>query len=537
MLVLPLLALAGCSSDDGGTAANGGSGGTGGSGGSAGAGGSSASGGAGGASCAPPKAQCGAGCVDPSQDSANCGSCGYACKNGATCSKGSCSTSPSLSVGSISPSLGPMSGGTWLTIKGEGFAKGAKVKLGDARAPAGFVDAQTLIAQAPPGLAGKVDVSVDLGAAGSSVRGQAYTYAAFGLEGTWQKIDMTSARGNWPGIAVLQDGSVLITGGVSNSSGSSVQDTADLYDPATNKSVATAGKMSAPRWTQASVTLLSGKTLVLGTWFGGVSAVNGPLADLFDAKTKTFTPTANKPTLEHRWPHAVLLADGRALIVGYTSGVVELYDPSSDAFSDVAGAPDCTGYRPTRLLDGRVLLVKGGNAPVHLFDPEAGSFGDGGTGPSAIDGDLFTLPDGRVLYVAGSIPTSTQLLPTDVLELWDPAQPGFKAASYHLSQKRQRTLTTAMAGDGSVLVLGGEVGDQVLNPACSSNTFVLTDGVERIDPVAGVVSAFDKLPEKNFVMSAATTLDGSIVAAGGAPCGGGMAYPYFYFLKGKPAVK
>jgi len=37
-------------------------------------------------------------------------------------------------------------------------------------------------------------------------------------------------------------------------------------------------------------------------------------------------------------------------------------------------------------------------------------------------------------------------------------------------------------------------------------------------------------------MSATMTLDGSIVAAGGAQCGGGMAYPYFYFLKGMVPV-
>ena len=89
--------------------------------------------------------------------------------------------------------------------------------------------------------------------------------------------------------------------------------------------------------------------------------------------------------------------------MGHAAGCRRVYDPATDSFALVAGAPDCSGYRPTRLLDGRV-------AP------------------------------------------------------------------------------------------------------------------------------FASLPQKNFVMSAVTTLDGSVVAAGGAPCGGGAAYPYFYFLKGEPPV-
>jgi hypothetical protein len=491
--------------------------------------------GTGGTPCQGTEIVCGGACVDTATSAEHCGTCDFACQGAETCCQGACSTACTLTITSVTPALGPLSGGTYLTVKGEGFGSGARVHLGTSRAPARVVDATTLLVVTPPGLAAKVDLRVDQGA-DHATRGAAFRYAPYGLQGDWQKIDMSSPRGNWPGIAVLQDGRVLISGGVSTSSGNSVEDTADLYDPATNLAGATAGNMSAPRWTQASVTLLTGNVLVLGTWFGGYSPPNGPLADLFDPATTTFTATANKPSVEHRWPHAVLLADGRALVVSYTVGTVEIYDPASDSFSLVASAPDCTGYRPTRLLDGRIALVKGAGATVHLFDSDTGTFTDAGAGPTALDGDLYTLPDGRVMYVAGSIMGPTSMTPTDVLELFDPAASGFQPASYHLVEARERTLTTAMAGDGTVLVLGGEVGDQVLNPACAVNTFVLTDGVELIDPVAGQVTAFAALPEKNFVMSAATTLDGSVVAAGGAPCGGAEAYPYFYFLKGEPPV-
>lgn len=497
---------------------------------------SSSSSGAGGASCGPTESACGAQCIDVSKDAKNCGACGYACLPGESCCEGACSTGCPLTVTAVAPATGPMSGGTWLTVKGKGFAQGARVHLGKGRAPARVVDPETLLVEAPPGVAGTVDVRVDQGANHAS-RGNAYAYGAYGLTGAWQKIDMSAPRGKWPGIAVTQTGRVLISGGVSDSMGSSVEDTADVYDQVAMKSAASAGKMSAPRWTQASVTLLTGKTLVLGTWFGGYSPPGGPIADLFEPQAGTFAPTASPPSVEHRWPHAVLLADGRALVVSYQTPGVELYDPDKDAFSLAAGAPDVTGYRPARLLDGRVLLVKGGLAPTYVFNSDTGAFTPVGIGPTATDGDLYTLPDGRVLYVAGSTVGATSLEPTGALELWEPGTKDFKPATYHLATPRQRTLTTAMAGDGAVLVLGGEIGSQVLNPACSANTFVLTDTVERIDTALGMVTSFQPLPEKNFVMSATTMLDGSIVAAGGAPCGGGSAYPYFYFLKGDPTPK
>jgi hypothetical protein len=286
------------------------------------------------------------------------------------------------------------------------------------------------------------------------------------------------------------------------------------------------------------VTLFNGSALILGTWFGGYTPPSGPIADLFDPTTGKFKATVGKPSLEHRWPHSTMLADGRVLVTSYTTGTPDIYDPAKDGFAPLANAPDLTGYRPTRLLDGRVLFVRGAHAPVRIYDPDANSWSTAGQGPTATDGDVYTLPDGRVLVVAGTMATSQDTSPTTAVELFDPAQnKDFAPASYHLIEPRQATMTTAMLGDGTVLVIGGEVGKNVAVPACSLNSFTLTDGVERIDPVAGAVTAFDKLPEKNFVMSGATLQDGSVVAAGGAPCGGGDAYPYFYFLQGTPPPK
>jgi hypothetical protein len=287
------------------------------------------------------------------------------------------------------------------------------------------------------------------------------------------------------------------------------------------------------------MTLLDERVLLLGTWYGGFSPPGGPVADLFDSKKETFSPTSQGPGVEHRNPKAVLLVDGRVLIVSGLSSEAQIYDPESDSFATLPGTPDLTGYRPTRLLDGRVLLVRGSKSTSYRYDPDGDSFEGVGPGPSAEGGHVFTLTDGRVIYVGGTLPDASAQMtyPTDVLEIYEPGGNGFSALPYHLMLPRQSTLTTAMAGDGSLLVLGGEVGNQVLISACEVNTFVITDQVERIFPDEGKVEAFPSLPEANFVMSAATLHDGSIVAAGGAPCGNAVAYPYFYFLEGREVPK
>jgi len=57
-----------------------------------------------------------------------------------------------LTVTSISPSSGNISGGTYVTVHGTGFAAGLRAYVGDGRAPVRVVDATTaLILGADPG--------------------------------------------------------------------------------------------------------------------------------------------------------------------------------------------------------------------------------------------------------------------------------------------------------------------------------------------------------------------------------------------------
>jgi len=483
-------------------------------------------------SCPSPKTTCGASCVDTTTDGNNCGSCGQACGSDRICCGGSCSTSCALSIASVSADHGPVAGGTWLTIVGRGFAKGARVFFGDSRAPALVIDDATIRAQTAPHVDATVDVRVEQGAQ-KTTRGAAFRYAPYGFEGPWQKVGLKTGRGELA-LSVLQDGRALITGGISSTLHTTVS-TAELFDPVSSTTSPTVGAMSDTHAMHTQVTMLSGKVLVLGMWFADPVATH---ADAFDPTTSTFKTTSGKPSAAHIWPHAVLLADGRVLVASSSIASVDLYDPSTDAFSLAPAAPDCRGYRPARLLDGRVALVAGAHATVRIFDPETSAWSDAGPGPTAVNGDVFTLPDGCVLYLGGSNGTQgmteSGTYPSDAIEVFDPTKTSGFAPLLELVQPRNWP-SAAMLGDGSLLTIGGNVG--VTFPLCTDTGWILTEKVERIDPVAVKIAAFDALAEKNATMAAVTMQDGSVVAAGGVPCGtASEAYPYFYFLKGKPPV-
>jgi hypothetical protein len=80
-------------------------------------------------------------------------------------------------VESISPSEGPVEGGTPVTVRGTGFGADARLVIGGRRALATeIVDDQTIIAITPPGVAGAADVHVSQASAVAALR-RGFTYA------------------------------------------------------------------------------------------------------------------------------------------------------------------------------------------------------------------------------------------------------------------------------------------------------------------------------------------------------------------------
>jgi hypothetical protein len=438
-----------------------------------------------------------------------------------------------FSVTSVSPTGGPMNGANFITLKGHGFAAGMQVHLGDGRAVVRVLDPATALIQPPPGPHQVVDVTVAL-ASNTAVLPQSYRYESGSLGNTWEKKPLSTPRGVYPGLSLLQDGRMLISGGAANAAEVPVT-SAEIYDPTTGVASLVGSSMSVARFEHAAVTLMTGKVLLAGNW-GTPTAV----ADLFDPTSNTFAPSASMLTTARAATIGVLLVDGRVLLMSNATPSAEIYDPVADQFSAVAGAPVLTDDYdqpwPVRLRDGRVLVVKGSGRPCYFFDSDTDTFTMAGAGPqtvfiwnSPLENGVHVLPDGRVAVIGGN--QAPIFTPISTIELFDPAtSTAFAPAPYTLTAPREAP-GTALLRDGTVIVIGGVTAPSPQARSCNT-TFSVTSAVDVIDPVGAAVSSFAALPDPNWTLGVATLLDGSLVAAGGTTCGGAVSYPYMYFMQG-----
>ncbi len=181
--------------------------------------------------------------------------------------------------------------------------------------------------------------------------------------------NMTTKRASHT-ATLLSDGSVLIAGGIQNYSGETVLKTAERYVPS-SKQFSAVGSMAAARAGQTASLLIDGTVL----FAGGIDQSGNPLssAEVYTPSTNSFSAVASLRTA--RAVHAATpLKDGTVLIAGgsvstliapvpfapYTSSV-EVYNPSSQAFTSTGSMVTARGGQTATLLqDGTVLEAGGG---------------------------------------------------------------------------------------------------------------------------------------------------------------------------------
>jgi len=436
-----------------------------------------------------------------------------------------------LSVTQVLPPGGFQNGGEFITLKGDGFAAGMKVFIEKGRAPVRVVDAQTARIQAPPGPVGMQDLAITVGGA-TAILHQGYSYRSAGLETAWEQKPLVKVRGEDPGLAVMQDGRVLVAGGTTVPDDAAMSlATAEIYTRSSDTVTPAANTMSTPRWQNSAVTLLTGKVLVVGgaSGIGGTPTGSGQAADLFDPTTNMFTATANQLNMPRYYTHAVLMVDGRVFISSSNDPSIEIYDPDADKFTLISHTPLHQFGSVVRLRDGRVLLFAGdgGNQAAELFDSDTDTFTTTGAmvaGRSMLT--AHTLPDGRVLAIGGASTSAGAITdPLGSIDIYDPANGTFTTAPYKLLTPRCWQ-ASALVRDGTILVMGG----YTLHDDCGSSVAT----VETIDPVAGTVTSFSNLPNTNTEWTAVTLLDGSVLGVGGGACNTSMALPDIDFLAGAP---
>lgn len=200
--------------------------------------------------------------------------------------------------------------------------------------------------------------------------------------------DMSEARTGHV-AARLADGRVLIVGGADSTGLCSA--TAELYDPVTD-SFARAASMSTPRFGHDLSVLLDGRVLVTGGTSNFVDAENDlfatfgaaqDTAELYDPATDTWSPAANAMSAKRMGHSQVALPDGRVLVSGGIdgaldvpalmlqvptfSGSVDVYDPATNSFTASADLIPERAFHELTVLPTGEALVCGGTISIAIF--------------------------------------------------------------------------------------------------------------------------------------------------------------------------
>lgn len=251
--------------------------------------------------------------------------------------------------------------------------------------------------------------------------------------------------------------------------GSSAAITLGVITPASDMSIA--------RRAPIAVVLSDGRVLVAGGGDQTQGQASIP-ADVFDPSTGRFTPIAGDGPTGDGGGSAVLLPNGRVLLIIHnlneTASRAYVFDPVARAFRRLAADRPANspvfGVDPSLALlnDGRVLIA-GGRADVYkadllasaqLFDPTAETFtATGSMSVARYRHAMATLADGRVLIAGGEgridfDPVTGEPVPPDDLasaEIYDPSTGAFTPTG-GMSKVRGATLAAPLP-DGRVVVM------------------------------------------------------------------------------------
>jgi hypothetical protein len=357
----------------------------------------------------------------------------------------------------------------------------------------------------------------------------------------------TPARA-WNTLTLLDDGHVLLVGGVAGNStsgggaaptpaasGSPSQlatNTALLYDPAAD-SYTTTGSMAQGRVLHTATLLEGGKVLIAG---GAGAAINldpssggqsssapTATAEIYDPGSGTFSATGSLATARI-YSTATLLQDGKVLVVGGSDATnaslasAELYDPETGTFSETGAMSSVRSLHTATLLqDGKVLIVggmssssgsgsSGGADPAsqsaELYDPASGTFTTV-TGATIASRSMHTatlLKDGKVL-IAGGLETGSSGNMLSSAEIYDPSTQTFtktgdmnKGHAFHAAGilPDGKVIVAGYAGSLSD-ILGGGFGSSTASPAPSPdpNANDPLGGAELYDPETGTWSTVE----------------------------------------------
>jgi len=261
-------------------------------------------------------------------------------------------------------------------------------------------------------------------------------------------------------VTLLQDGTVLFTGGVSPAESATTY--VDLFDPETDNWTQLA-PMSVARSLHKAVLLQDGSVLVAGGLglFDVLSSV-----ERYDPTSGTWLPAASLG--ESRFAYTLsVLNDGTVIATGgqHSSGAllnsVERYDFSTDVWTPTPSMDFDRVSHAAVVLGNGSLLVAGGYSNFaggstrtsELYDPSTNSWSLQNEIYDTFNLALTLLADGTVMASGGRSGGSSTWADVwifnPVASLW------FKTGDMDVSRAKH---TATLLADGSVLVAGGRTG-------------------------------------------------------------------------------
>ena len=250
---------------------------------------------------------------------------------------------------------------------------------------------------------------------------------------------------------LLNDGRVLVTGGVVIVSSTTYLASAERYDRVSN-SWSAAGNMQTARSGHSATLLADGRVLVTG----GANAAQTALSnvEIYNPATNSWALAASLPAARSRHS-ALLLPDGSVLVAGGGPTTLSRYDPALNSWSDL---PTTAVTGTAALLNsGKVLIID--TASAKLFDPATNGLSNAGAMPTTrADFAVVVLADGRVLTAGGRVALNT----SSAVDIYNPATNTWSAAA---PMSVPRTAPMALLTNGQVLVVAGSNNSGTLNSA------------------------------------------------------------------------
>ncbi|MFJ5262267.1 Kelch repeat-containing protein [Streptomyces sp. NPDC088387] len=353
--------------------------------------------------------------------------------------------------------------------------------------------------------------------------------------GTWTAAGSLPAGTFWAGTdtgaVTLNDGTVLTAGG--EDPRRNAQHTALLFDPADSAWKPTT-ELSVSRRLHTLTKLANGTVLAVGGLsgpYGGLSQAGVASAEIYDPAARSWTPTG--ALHEGRYAHsATLLADGRVLVTGGVAprsavsqkalASAEIYDPVAEEWTPTEEPMNDVrcGHPAVLLRNGRVLVV-GGMSPIgrglfagqsfcELFDPATGRWTPTGDLASVRKSHQATLlRDGTVLVTGGDSPGLQDDWTYNPYSQWtteryDPATGAWTAAQGMGNGRSHHR--AVLLRSGRLLAIGGT----------DDSTFdVGYQNAEVFDPQAKTWTPTGGMVEGRWAFVAAELLDGRVLVAGG----------------------